>query len=263
MGKRNRTVRAEAGNDEEPRRRKSLPLLQFEEFCSTVLQELVARLPPAFPREDFVQELHRYLDYSVKEVCLRGKVKLRVKAIDLPKYFSPPHTGENFEILEQPDFKEVEPLLTDENLTLLDEPMQRLRAKAGSLSINWTIAASVVGRLADRFTHEKRSPGVVRGEFGAKIVQELTRIRDDKRKFQGFEELASAYPTFEVVRMLTYKRFDVEDREHMIRPYQWERVATYAAGLLERYFKKKPDTIKNDRKQYSRWLKNQSTENSR
>ena len=262
MGKRNRTRRPRTESSEKPQR-KNLPLLKFEEFSSAVLQELVASLPLTFSCEDLVKELHTYLDYSVKEIRLRGKVKLRVKGIDLPKYFNPPHTGENFEILEQSDFKEVEPLYTDRNLTMLDEPMQRLRTKAGQLSINWNVAAPVVRRLADRLAPGKRPPGVIRGELGEQIVRELTRIRDDKRNFQSFEELASAYPAFEVVRILKYKPFDDEDHANIIRPYKWGRIATFAAGLLQRYFKRKPDTIKSYRKQYNQWLKHQAVENSR
>lgn len=76
--------------------RKSLPLLTFEEYATTVLQDLFSSLPIAFVCEDLIREIHVYLDHSVKNIRLRGKLKMKVKAIDLPKYFNPPHTGENF-----------------------------------------------------------------------------------------------------------------------------------------------------------------------
>lgn len=151
-------------------------------------------------------------------------------------------------------------MYTDENLTMLEEPIQLLRKRASELSVDWDSAAFIVKRVANKFGPDERPPGVKRGELGERIIQELKRIRDDKRKFQGFEELENIYPTFEVIRILRQKPFDSEDRNLLIRPNEWGRPTTYAAGILQRYFNKKPDTIKKDRKQFHAWARRHSPE---
>jgi hypothetical protein len=240
--------------------RKSLPLLTFEEYATTLLQALFARLPIAFTHKDLIREIHTYLDYSVKEIRLRGKFRMRVKAIDFPRYPNPPHWGENNEILEQTDFKDAELLYTDENLTSLEKPMQLLRKKSGELSIGWDRAVSVVRRVVDKFGLEGRTLGVRRGEFGVQIIQELTRILEDKRKFRTFDELERDYSYFQVVQIFRSKPFDEEDRDLLIQPNRWGRLETYAAGILQRYFNKKPDTIKKDRKQFNPWARHHASE---
>jgi hypothetical protein len=241
-------------------RRKSLALLMFEEYAATILREFVENLPLAFTREDLLQEIHTCLDHSIKEIRLRGKIRMRVKAIDLPKYFNPPHTGEKFEILEQADFKQAEPLYTDKNLTMLDEPMQRLRRKAGELSIGWDAAVSVVKKVSQKIGPDVRPASVQRGEFGELIIQDLIRIRDGGRKFRSFEELERTYEKLEVVRMIKTKYFDQGDRDLLTRPNQWGRVMTYAAGLLVKYFEKSLHTIRQDRKRFNAWKKLQKPE---
>jgi hypothetical protein len=258
--KRPQKVRTKTGEAPE---RKSLPLLKFEEHATTVLRDLFASLPIAFTHEDLIREIRSYLDLSVKEIRLRGKLRMKVKAIDFPKYPNPPHWGENNEILEQADFKDAERLYIDENLITIEEAMQLLRAKVRKLSISWDFAVPIIKKIADKCGPDARPASVQRGEFGEHIIQELRRIREGKLKLQSFEELESAYPRYEVVRILKNKAFDQEDRVLLTQPNQWERVVTYATGILARHFKKSQHTIKQDRKQFSAWARDQAPQKHR
>ncbi len=250
--KKSKRVQPVDGRDMGVQGRKDLPSLMFEESARTVLQDLVTKLPPAFTRDDLVREIHTYLDYSEKKIKLRGRPSLRVQAMEIGSaYFNPPYVGENWELLQQPDFKRwAEPLLTDGNLLILDQPMQLLRKRAIELGIVWSVAAPIVGRVADDLRPDHRTEGIRRGEFSEGVIGELKRIREARREFRTFEDLERIYPNFEVVRVLKHPPFDSEDRELLASPNQWERVVTYATGILSRYFKKSIHTIRQDRKQF-------------
>jgi len=217
MSKRKRRLTSKATNNRvaETPSRKNLPLLVFEEFANGVFQESVAALPFGFTREDFVRELRTYLEYSSKQIQLTGRFK--VKAIDIGRYYDPQkHPG----LLEQADFKKwAEPLLTDDNLRMLDSPMQSLRKRAGELSIDWPTAALVLRRVSDKFLPDQRSQAIKRGEFCEQIIAELKRTRETKSQFRTFEDLERLYPNYEVLRILKHPRFDSQDRDLLVSPF--------------------------------------------
>jgi hypothetical protein len=217
----------------------------FEQSVKGVLQESVAVLPVAFTRDDFVREIHTYLEYSGKPIRLTSRFK--VNAIDVPRYYDPQRYPE---LLKQTDFRQwAEPLLADVNLRMLDPPRQKLRKLAVDLAIDWNAATSVIRRAADQLRPGQRPVAIQRGEFCERIIEELRRIREGQKGFRTFEELERIYPNYEVVHILK-DPLESEDRKTLASPNHWERVVTYASGILERYFEKSEHTIRQDRKRF-------------
>jgi hypothetical protein len=234
--------------------RKSLPLLTLEDFARTILQAEVKKLPPKFTRDDLAREIQTYLNLSMKTLRLKGKFPKMIQAVDIHRYFHKPHVGQNFEIIEEPDFKEsAEPLLIDDNLSMLNELLQRMRQRAGELGITWNMAASVIAKVADELRPDQRPEGVRRGEFCERIIEELGRIRANKGAYKTFEDLELMYPTFEVIRIIRRSTFDEDDRELLASPNQWGRVVTYATGILSKYLNKSESTIAQNRKHFKKY----------
>ena len=233
---------------QEGARHASLLLATFEEFANNFVRELVDKLPRSFAREDLVQILHAYLDFSVRKIQLGGRFPLKVRVIDIFRYYDPEKYPALF---EQRDFRRwAEPWLTDGNLTMLDEPMQKLRKRAGEMGIDWSVAAPIVGKVSDRYRPDQRPVAVQRGEFCEQVIGELRRIRECKSEFRTYEELERIFPSYEVVRVLKHLPFDSDDREMLASPNRWERTVTYANGILHRYYGKSLHTIRQDRKRF-------------
>jgi hypothetical protein len=262
MPKRKKSGKAKANNRSLERSvRKSLPLLEFEEFAKEVLRERFSKLPYAFTADDLAKEVQTYLDYSVKKIQLGGKVPMKVYAMDIERYYDPQR---HIDLFEQPDFRQwAEPLLTDANLSALGETMQKMRERAGQLGIDWSLAAPIVGKVADRYRPDQRPATVQRGEFCEQVIEELRRIREREREFGTFEDLERICPDYGVVRILKHSPFDSEDRVLLASPNRWERVVTYASGILEKYYRKSPHTIRQDRKRFKSSIRTSRTYNNR
>lgn len=222
---------------ETPGTTKTLAQMAYEETVTSTVQSWKRNLPAGFTPNDLADLVHRYLNYCKEKV--RTKPGVMMEAGMLVAHFRPPWTGDNWEIIDQEDFKKwAAPLLENSDFLLIADRIKPLRAKSTELYISWEEAEPILKQNVDKLLRrDKRPLKVQRGELLAQIISELKQINDRRDEFCDFDQLIEKFPQFEVVRMHQRETYTDDDRAYFANPSEWEtRPGSYSQTILDKYW---------------------------